>query len=244
MVRLLKAFRCKGYIFEPTLGFTLAAAVGLAVTLSLGVWQLERLAWKEGLIQERQAAFEREAVPLAEVANPAAEPYRRVTLRGIFRHDREFYQGALSRRGNPGYHILTPLEREGGGVLLVNRGWVPLELKAPQTRPDGQIDGLVDIEGVIRHDAGRPGRFVPDNRPGENFWFYVDLKAMSAFVGGDDLGDYYIEAGEQANPGGFPIGGQTRIYLRNDHLQYALTWFALTLGLIGVYGVYSTRKET
>ncbi len=235
--------RFKGYVFQPPLGFTLAVVVGLVVTIGLGIWQLERLSWKEQLIAERQVAFEHSAVPLMMVENPSSEPYRRVRLNGTFRHDREMYRGALSPRGNPGYHVLTPLETEDGAVLLINRGWIPLELKDPASRLDGQIEGVVDIEAVIRRD-GRPGPLVPDNRPEEKFWFYIDLAAMSRYAGTDDLGNFYLDAGPQANPGGFPIGGQTKIYLPNDHFQYALTWFALALGLIGVFVVYSTRKES
>ncbi len=239
----MRVMRFKGYVFQPPLGFTLATLVGLVVTIGLGVWQLQRLSWKEQLIAERSAAFEQAAVPLVMVSDPAHDSYRRVQLRGTFRHDREMYRGALSPRGNPGYHVLTPLETDDGRVLLVNRGWVPLELKDPATRMDGQVEGMVDIEAVIRQD-GRPGPFVPDNRPEEDFWFYIDLAAMSPYAGTDDLGNFYLDAGPQANPGGFPMGGQTKIYLPNDHLQYALTWFALALGLIGVFIVYSTRKDS
>ncbi len=91
--------------------------------------------------------------------------------------------------------------------------------------------------------GGRKGMFTPDNRPGENFWFYVDVPAMAAHAGLKRMHPFVIEAGPAANPGGFPIGGQSRVKLRNDHLQYAITWYSLAAALLVIYVLYHRREQ-
>ena len=83
---------------------------------------------------------------------------------------------------------------------------------------------------------------TPDNEPDKNFWFWIDIPAMarSAQVQDRIVADGYLEADATPNPGGFPIGGQTPIDLPNDHLQYAITWYALAVALIVIYFLYST----
>ena len=148
-----------------------------------------------------------------------------------------------SHRGNLGYHIYTPLSREDGGVVLVNRGWVPSDNKDPATRADGQVAGSVVVDGIARKGWGQAS-FVPDNDPVKNVWFFADLPAIAKTMNIDPP-TVYVAAGAAPNPGGYPLGGQTRGTLRNNHLAYAITWYGLAVALVAIYILWhrSRRKR-
>ena len=173
--------------------------------------------------------------------------FRKVRLEGSFQHDRELYLGVRSLNGNPGYQILTPFTLMDGQVVLVNRGWVPVERKLPEHRAEGQVAGPVAVEGLVR--LPRDKAFMqPDNEPQHNMWFFIDLPAMASHAAAPLRTDLYVDAGPAENPGGYPpgtypLGGQTRIELPNDHLQYALTWGLLAVALIVIYIVYHLKLQ-
>jgi surfeit locus 1 family protein len=212
----------------------IVAIPGLLILLALGSWQVHRLIWKNELNEFRQARAHAEAVELpARLGDAEDFFYRPVWLEGRFLHERETYLAARSYNGNPGFHVVTPFERtDGGGTILVNRGWVPVARKEPAMRAEGQVAGVLRLEGLVA-SGNEPGWMTPDNVPEENFWYWVDLPAIYAHVGLAPL-DYLVDAGPAANPGGFPIGGQTKTELRNEHLQYAVIWFALAACLSGI----------
>ncbi len=228
--------------FRPQLMPTLLTVPALLLMFGLGTWQMERLAWKRALIAERAERLAMAEVVLpARIDDPARWTMRPVRVRGVFLHDQELYVGARSQRGNAGYQIVTPLRRADGGIVLVNRGWVPLDRKQPATRSEAQVAGMVEVAGIVR-PIERPGWAMPDNRPAENFWFYVDVPAMARALGLDAVAPVVVDAGPAPNPGGFPIGGQTRTEIRNEHLQYAITWYALAVTLVVIYVVYHRRR--
>ncbi len=229
--------------FRPRLVPTLITVVGVTLLLGLGTWQVFRLAEKNAINALRAERAGAPAVPLpARIDDPGAWAFRRVAVTGEFRHDRELYLHARSLNGNTGYHVVTPLVRPDGPPVLVNRGWIPYERKDPATRTAGQVKGTVTVEGILRFDARR-GWLMPDNDPTRNVWFWYDLPAMAEAAGVPDAAPLYIEAGATANPGGVPIGGQTQIQLPNNHLQYALTWYALAIALAVIYIVSQRRPS-
>jgi surfeit locus 1 family protein len=138
--------------------------------------------------------------------------------------------------------VLTPFELTGGGIVLIDRGWVPVERKAPESRAEGQLAGTQTLEGVVRLAHGQAW-MQPDNEPAHNMWFFVDLPAMVAASGVDLRTDLYVDAGPAENPGKYPVGGQTRIELPNDHLQYAVTWGLLAAALAVIYVLYHLKLE-
>jgi len=227
--------------FRPTLGSTVATVVVFAILLGLGTWQLVRLDWKTDLIAERTARLEAPPIALpTEDAELDAVMWAPVTLTGQFLHDQELLLAARSQRGNVGSHVLTPFVRNEGPVVLVNRGWVPDDRRDPSARAAGQLQGTVTIRGLVTPGAGR-NAFTPDNDPATNFWLSVDYPAMSAAVG-RDLQPVVIDADDTPNPGGFPLGGQTRLSIPNDHLQYAITWYLLALTLVVVYVAWNRKR--
>lgn len=223
---------------------TAATLVGLVFLVGLGVWQLQRLEWKEALIARIEARTERKPVTLEraieltkELGNPSYLPVR---AEGRFHHKRERYLYSISLDGEPGWHVITPLQTVDGQFVLVDRGFVPDKLRDPKARPKGQVQEVVAVTGLIRTPE-EPALFIPDNDPEANQWFSRDLAAMtrSMFPSGTvQVAPFFLEAAESDVPGGWPKGGQTRLKLANSHLQYALTWFGLALCLVGVYGVY------
>lgn len=221
--------------------FTLAVVV---LCTGLGVWQVERLHWKRGLIAQREATL---------IAAPVAPPrsldearsleFRRVTANGVFLNDREILRIAPGPSGGSGFDVLTPLRLTDGRVVFVARGFVPLDLKERTARAAGNPAGPVRVTGLLRlPPATKPSWFTPDNRPDRGFWFWLDLPAMAAADGLAEAAPFYIEADATPNPGGWPKGSATVPALPNDHLQYAITWFSLALAAIIVF-VLSQRRQ-
>jgi surfeit locus 1 family protein len=230
--------------FRPLFWPTLFTAPAVLLLLALGFWQVERLFWKQDLIAQRQAAV---AAPRVAAPRSLEEArgmeFHHIVDEGVFLHDKEIFLGATSEAGRQGYQVMTPLLEVGGRTVFINRGFIPAELKDSNKRDVGQIAGTVRIQGLLRlPPAERPAWFLPDNRPDLNYWFWVDLPAMSAADGLDRVAPFYIDADATPNPGGWPKGGVTRLVLPNDHLQYAITWFSLAVALIVIYVLFHRRS--
>lgn len=165
--------------------------------------------------------------------------YRPVKVRGHFDHSKELYlmprtmvdpareardAGRLSSTAESGAHVVTPFHCTDLGItILVNRGFVPRKKVNPETRLKGQVEGEVDLVGMVRLTETRKP-FVPENNPERNHWHYRDLEAMARLTGAEPI---FIDADFKSTVPGGPIGGQTRVTLRNEHLQYIITWYGL-----------------
>ena len=223
--------------------FTAFAAIGLALLIGLGVWQLHRLEWKQGIVAQIEARAKAPPITLEQAVARARAgedvSYLRVQVEGRFDNAKERYLYAVPD-GNVGWHVIAPLTTPEGEVVLIDRGFVPDGLKAPASRPQGQLEGTVAVTGLARQPEAQ-ARFVPDNEPEHNRWFWRDLGAMSKSMfpaGAPDIAPFILEAERSDIPGGWPLGGQTRLDLPNNHLQYALTWFLLALCLVVIYVIY------
>lgn len=202
--------------------FCLALALGFA---ALGVWQVERRAWKLALIDRVDARIHAAPVPLPpRVAWNGDQRYRRVRVAGRFLHDRETLVQALTVRG-AGWWVVTPLVTDGP-TLLVNRGFVPGDRAHPATRRAAQVSGPVTITGLLR-DSEPGGGFLRRNDPAGNRWYSRDVAAIARARGIGDAPPFFLDADAVPNPGGLPVGGLTVVDFANNHLVYALTWFAL-----------------
>lgn len=223
--------------FQPTLVPTLFTLVAVAVCAGLGVWQLERLHWKRGLIAERAAALAAAPVsPPRTAAEAAAMEFRRVTAEGEFLHDREILRVAAGPTGGSRFEVITPLREADGRVVFVDRGLIPVDLQDRAKRAGGEPAGAVRVTGIVRvPPAAKPSWFLPDNKPERNLWFWIDLRAMAAAARLPEVAPFYIVADETPNPGGWPKGRNVAEPLPNNHLQYAITWFALAIAALAVY---------
>jgi surfeit locus 1 family protein len=217
---------------------TLFVVPGLSLLIGLGVWQIARLHEKEALIVSIETGFNSAPEPLDRLlATGAADAeWHHVRISGHFLHDKEQYLFAQGPMGATGVHVVTPLVQSDGRIVLVDRGFVPDQLRDPARRAQGQIAGQMSLTGVVRLPE-KPGAFTPAPDLKTRLWFVKDVPAMAKAARVPVL-PVLIEADARPNPGGWPLGGQTRIDIPNDHLQYAVTWFALALALLGVYFVY------
>ncbi|MDM7957951.1 SURF1 family protein [Blastomonas sp.] len=202
--------------------------------VGLGVWQVERRAWKHALID---AVETRSTSPAVAAPGPDTwsglsaqnDGYRRVTVTGTFLHDAETLVQAVTDLGG-GFWVLTPLEGDRFTVL-VNRGFVPSAKRASASRAAGNVAGPVTITGLLRI-AEPKGGFLRTNDPAADKWYSRDVGAIAAARGLENSAPYFIDADATANPGGYPVGGLTVVRFTDNHLVYALTWFALAIGCV------------
>ncbi|MDX2204824.1 MAG: SURF1 family protein [Hyphomicrobiaceae bacterium] len=225
---------------------SLAALIALAVLVGLGAWQLQRKAWKEAIIARIATRATAPPVDLVGLLTAThAEPdleYTHVSVRGRYLHDKERYLYAPQQSGL-GWQVLTPLATPAGVVVWVNRGSVPDARRAPETRKEGQVDGLVTVTGLLREP--RAGAFTPGNDADRNIWYWADVGGLtaSALAAGTTVLPVVVEAdASQTPPGGLPKGGVTRLIIPNRHLEYAVTWFGLALTLVGVFVVFARGR--
>lgn len=221
-------------------GFGIAATVLFAVLVALGTWQVERRAWKLALIERVETRVYAPPVPAPGRAEwpaitAADHEYRRVSVTGTFLNDRETLVAASTVLG-PGSWVLTPLRRDDGTVVLVNRGFVPPARRDPATRTDGQVGGQIGgsatVTGLLR--ISEPGgAMLRANDPAADRWFSRDVAAIAAARRLEEVAPYFIDA--EAAPGGpaFPVGGLTVIAFPNNHLVYAITWYGLAVMVAG-----------
>lgn len=228
---------------------TLAAIFALGTLIALGSWQIKRLYWKEALIARVEAQIAGPPIPLidilpVDIALKGTEhdlEYRRVSILGRFDHTKEFFYFA-TLDGESGFHVYTPLEISGenltsANVVFVNRGFVPSDKKAIETRPDSLTSGEVAITGLLRWpDEAKPNSFIPDNDMKAEIFFWRELPLMrqEAGFGVDEVQPFFVYTDKTADKA-LPIGGVTIVEFPNSHLSYAITWYGLALTLLGVY---------
>lgn len=209
-------------------GLTLIAALLFAGLCALGVWQVERLAWKRDLIARVDARIHAAPVAAPDSATKPDE-YRRVSATGAFLHDRATLVQASTVRG-PGYWVLTPLRQANGTILLINRGFVPPDARTRYGRPTG----TVRVTGLLRlTEPG--GGFLRSNDPAADRWYSRDVAAIATARALPATATYFIDADAAPQPDALPVGGLTVIRFPNNHLVYALTWFSLAAMTAGAY---------
>lgn len=221
------------------------AILGVAVLTALGIWQLERREWKLTLIDRVERRIHE--VPVAAPGPPAwpglnatDDEYRVIRASGVFENDKETLVQAVTGLGG-GFWVVTPLRTDTGFTVLVNRGFVPPDKRDPASRSASRSDGPITVTGLLRMTEPKGG-FLRSNDPASDRWFSRDVLAISAARRLDNAAPYFIDADATPNQGGAPVGGLTVVSFPNNHLQYALTWFAMAaLLIVGV--VVAIRSE-
>lgn len=209
------------------------ALLFVAGFLALGVWQVERRAWKHALVAMVDARVHAAPAPPPGPARwtgiaAASDAYRRIRLTGRYVPGHDVTVRAVTDLGG-GYWVMTPLDT-GVFRVLVNRGFVAQEDKGRIAPPPA---GPVSVTGLLRiTEPG--GGFLQSNDPASGRWYSRDVAAMAARMHLDPMAPYFIDADAAMNrPGhsveGWPVGGLTVIRFADNHMAYALTWFALAL---------------
>lgn len=226
------------------LGATILTLIGLAMLCGLGAWQVKRLHWKQGLLAE--IAAERAVDPMTRRLGPAdftdaRNQFRRGYIEGEYLPDSTVAIGPRTHDGAAGYHIFSALRlADGGGTILVNRGWVPQAMKSFVT-----VAGPAKVAGSIRQPE-KPNPFVPENRPAQNEWYRIDVMQIAdAFNRTDIYGVTFYAEREIPPVGDYPLAAATAPQLPNNHFAYAVFWFSMAAVMLAVYAlrfVFSARK--
>ena len=214
---------------------------GIAVFVSLGVWQVERRAWKLDLIDkvDRRIHAAPAAIPGPRqwpAINARDDAYRHVRVRGRFVAHKDTLVKAVTTLGG-GYWVVTPLQTADGATVLINRGFVPADRRGDVVPPPGEVE----VSGLLR--VTEPGgAFLRANDPAAERWFSRDVQAIARTRDLTDVAPFFIDADASAEGRGEPVGGLTVVSFPNNHLVYALTWFGLAAMLAGWTG-YLARDE-
>lgn len=226
-------------------------------TFCLGTWQVKRRDWKLNLIEEVKT---KNKSPPVELPNDfetfSTMEYQRIHVRGKFDHSKELYigprqpitgndeggGGIISSRPQTGYLVVTPFHiTDKDMTILVNRGWVPKNKVDPSKRSEGQVSEEIELVGTVRLPEKRP-QFCPKNQPNSNNFFYRDVPKMAQLTGAAPI---FIDADVNSTVSGGPVGGQTRLTFRNEHMSYILTWYSLTVATSYMwYRKYFYRVKT
>ena len=220
-------------IFLTTLFVVTPAFIFLLV---LGFWQLQRMQWKTDLIEIRKENYANEVVTLSSaLSSIETHSWKKVFVNGRYDHNKEIFLWSI-REGMPGWQVLTPLiPKERTDLrLLIDRGWIPKELKDSSLRAEGQINDQVTVSGYIRNDLDYQGPFTPVNDIHDNTWYFVDYPEIESLYNIELVRSVLI-ADSTPNPGGWPLGDSELPKLNNNHLNYAITWFCLALAAIFIW---------
>jgi surfeit locus 1 family protein len=226
----------------------IATGAAFAVLVALGVWQLERKTWKENLIATMTVRLAADPQPLPPPETwgkltPDSSEFQRVRLRADFLPVADTYAyvaGSALRNDikEPGYFVFRPAKLPDGRIVVVNRGFVPLEYT--QQTPAGPVE----ITGYIRFPES-PSWFVSSSDSAGETWFVRDQRAMAKTRGWGEVAPFYVDQETPVPAGGLPRPSALTVTFRNDHFGYALTWFGLAAVLAGVFAfwLYGLRRQ-
>jgi surfeit locus 1 family protein len=235
------------------------AAVAVSVFIALGTWQLGRRVEKLALIEtlDRRLSAAPAALPARRLwpqLDRANDEYRRVRFSAAFipAADALVYAGPSpfpSDMPGAGYWVFALARTTSGDLLVVNRGYLPEGEKDASTRAANsriKNNGAANIEvtGVMRWPQAR-SYFAPADDPLRNLWFVRDHLAIARAKGWGEVAPFYVELEEPPPAGGLPRPAPLRPNIRNEHLQYAITWYGLAAVLIVMLlaGMRTQRRD-
>ncbi|NVO57299.1 SURF1 family protein [Rhodobacteraceae bacterium B1Z28] len=204
---------------------------GLAVLLSLGIWQSQRLSWKEAVLADIEARISGETVGLPDQLSPEDDRYLPVSASGEILPG-EIHVLVSVKKVGPGYRVIAPF-RTGGRTILIDRGFI----RTPDKLSDRQI-GAMDVTGNL-HWPDEIDSYTPEPDIDDNIWFARDVPALAAKLGTEPV---LLIARSQTDPDITPLPVSVT-GIPNDHLQYAVTWFGLALVWAAMTGYFLWRSR-
>ncbi|KJA25847.1 hypothetical protein HYPSUDRAFT_64573 [Hypholoma sublateritium FD-334 SS-4] len=207
-------------------------------TFALGTWQLKRLKWKINLIDELEEKLQLQPLYLPSNVNLSVIPefvFRKVLIKGRYDHAHTMLLSPRVREGVHGVHVVTPLIRDNGTTVLIDRGFVSNDFVSSINSEEE--NGEVEVLGMLRTSQAR-NTFTPDNNPEKGEWYWTDVEKMAETAGGKaaNVQPVFIEQILEGHAGdantklskGIPVGRAPTIDLRNAHLSYVITWYSLS----------------
>lgn len=228
---------------------SLVALAAFTVLIALGVWQMERKAWKDQLIEtltQRFSAAPSALPPPGEWAklNQADDEFRRVSFRAEYLPGKEalVWAGGSALREDvksPGVFVFTPARLMTGESVVISRGFVPDARPTGKTRRPAAVAGPVEVVGILRWPETPGWTLTTVYDRAAQLWFVRDHLAIARENGWGPVAPFYLERESQQPPDGLPSPGPFKPNLPNNHLQYALTWFGLATVLVFVFGFWA-----
>lgn len=222
--------------------------IGTAVLVSLGTWQVQRMYWKKALIERVQQRIEQPAVSLDQLVKSGLSKkdheYLPVTVAGNFEHEHEVYFFASAPGGGAGWHVHTPIQRSDGSYVIVNRGFVPFELKDAKLRPESIATREAQLVGLLRFPLEEKPFGSVDNAINAREFFWRNVSEMaSAMNNPGAFINVIVDARTTGSENTLPRAGTTILAFPNNHLQYAVTWYGLAITLLGVGGYFLLSRR-
>jgi cytochrome oxidase assembly protein ShyY1 len=232
-------------------GLGIFTLMTLALLIGLGVWQLQRRVEKHALIAqltERLAAAPAALPPLAQwsALTPARDEFRRLRFSATYesRPDAMVYSAGSAIRediSGPGTWAFLPARLPTGEAIVINTGFVQntMQDRAQQDRAVARLvtGAPVTLTGYIRFPES-PGALTPRENIAKRLWFARDHQAIARALGWGEVAPFYIDLETPAPESGIPKPGPLEVHLKDDHLQYAITWFGLAGAVVIAFGVW------
>ena len=221
--------------FKPSVWLTIFAFPSFLILIILGSWQVQRLSWKSDLISNYNNNFQQAPITVKELFKDRKNnKYRRTVIYGEYDHANEIQIIGKTYEVNAGFHIITPFILENNEIIYINRGWVPKKYADKKTRKFSLLEENVKVVGLVRLPQ-KKGYFVPENEPENGFWFTIIPEELNRHLNIIGENEFYIDELNIDEKLKLPMPANGKVQVPNNHLQYAITWYSLALGLLIVY---------
>lgn len=208
----------------------ISTVIMLVVLVGLGVWQLQRRAWKHDLLARIDAAEHLPAVPMPELP----DSFAKVHLAGRLRTDLQARYGAELRGDTLGAQLIVPLERDGAAPVLVDLGWLPNDRISHLAFPKDSVDGFI-------RPPEHAGTFSGTDDPGQHLFYTLDPAVIGASLGYSKVAPFTLVAMGAVPTGVYPVPATEMPRPVDNHLQYAFTWFGFALTLLVIFTLYARK---
>jgi len=226
----------KNFVFKPTFGASILTLIGVVLLLGLGTWQVQRLVWKNEILNKIHERMTDDIMIFpSQILDVDQFDYAKGAVRGEFLYDKEFFVVSRHYNGERGVHALTPFRRLSGDLILVNRGFVREEDIPFMRRPKG----VIILNGILHLPDDR-NRFTPKNTSGSNMIYASDVDFIARETGFEFSSPMVLYASDVKS--GVPVGGQIRLDIANDHLEYAFFWYVMALMMIVFYFSFFLKR--
>ena len=237
--------------------FSVFIFTSIALFVYLGLWQVDRMRWKDSLIEQvnlyKDADYEEFKFSEYNLEN---DLFKKVKLYGSFMHEDEIllhakYRNAAREKEDIGFHVITPFVTTDGVIVFVNRGWVPEKYRTINDRTESRVRNniQVPVEGIIRKSTGKAPWFMPQNTPEEDVWFWADIpviiKRLAETTDLNNMKPVYIQQTNLTTYNNFPypepVNSEIKFY--NQHFTYVVTWFSLAFITLIMWYIWLRRND-